>query len=153
MVNRVTRHERNRDADPQSVPLPIHDQTDLVLVDTTWGEIQPLQPFPDVQTVGELELIRLVEKGAAVIDTRVGGSRAGVTLPNSASIPHDQIRDRMAELDQDNISILFCNGPQCPQTPAAIAILLDAGYPASSLAYYRGGVHDWVTLAFPTDSA
>lgn len=48
MVNRVMRHERNRDADPQSVPLPIHDQTDLVLVDTTWGEIQPLQPFPDV---------------------------------------------------------------------------------------------------------
>lgn len=153
MVNRVTRHERNRDADPQSVPLPIHDQTDLVLVDTTWGEIQPLQPFPDVQTIGELELIRLVEKGAAVIDTRVGGSRSGVTLPNSVSIPHDQIRDRMAELDQDNISILFCNGPQCPQTPAAIATLLDAGYPASSLAYYRGGVHDWVTLAFPTDSA
>ena len=76
-----------------------------------------------------------------------------MTLPNSVSIPHDQIRDRMAELDQDNISIFFCNGPQCPQTPAAIAILLDAGYPASSLAYYRGSVHDWVTLAFPTDSA
>ena len=35
MVNRVTRRERNRDADPRSVPLPIPDQTDLVLVDAT----------------------------------------------------------------------------------------------------------------------
>ena len=153
MVNRLTRLPRTRDAAPHSVPLPLPEQTDLVVVDTTWGEIQPLQPFSEVQTVGELELTRLVQGGAAVIDTRVRGLRAGVTLPNAASIPHDQIRDRMAELDKDRISILFCNGPQCPQTPDAIAILLDAGYPPSSFAYYRGGVHDWVTLAFPTEPA
>jgi rhodanese-related sulfurtransferase len=48
-------------------------------------------------------------------------------------------------------SIFFCNGPQCPQSPAALRELLDAGYPASSLAYYRGGMHDWVTLAMPTE--
>jgi hypothetical protein len=52
-----------------------------------------------------------------VIDTRVSGSRAGVTLPNAVSIPHDQIVNRMAELDKDKISVLLCNGPQCPQTP------------------------------------
>jgi rhodanese-related sulfurtransferase len=151
MTNRFSRHERSRDADPRSVPLPVPNEKDLVLVDTTWGKIQPLQPFPGVQTVGELELIRLVGEGAALIDTRVAGSRSGETLPDAVSIPHDQIRDRIAELDKDKISIVFCNGPQCPQTPDAIGILLEAGYPPSSLAYYRGGLHDWVTLAFPTD--
>ena len=153
MTNRFIRRERARDADPRSVPLPVPAEKDLVLVDTTWGKIQPLQPFPDVQTVGELELIRLVGEGAALIDTRVAGSRSGVTLPDAVSIPHDQIAERIAELDENKISVLFCNGPQCPQTPDAIGILLEAGYPAVSLAYHRGGVHDWMTLAVPTDPA
>jgi len=50
------------------------------------------------------------------------------------------------------VSILFCNGPQCPQSPWAIRALLEAGQPAESLAYYRGGMHDWVTLAMPTEA-
>ena len=29
--------------------------------------------------------------------------------------------------------------------------LVDAGYPTEALAYYRGGMHDWVTLALPTE--
>lgn len=133
--------------------MPVPAEKDLVLVDITWGKLQPLQPFPDVQTVVELELIRLVGEGAALIDTRVAGSRSGVTLPEAVSIPHDQIGELIAELDEDKISVLFCNGPQCPQTPDAIGILLEAGFPAASPAYYRGGVDDWVTLAFPTDPA
>ncbi|WP_338012384.1 hypothetical protein [Rhodococcus rhodochrous] len=58
------------------------------------------------------------------------------------------MRDR---LDPSRLSILFCNGPQCPQSPMAIRELLEAGYPASALAYYRGGLHDWVTLAMPLE--
>ena len=58
---------------------------------------------------------------------------------------------RRAELESGRVNILFCNGPQCPQTPEAIGTLLDAGHPAASLAYYRGGLHDWVTLGFPTE--
>ena len=51
------------------------------------------------------------------------------------------------------VSILFCNGPQCPQSPDALRQLVEAGYPADRLAYYRGGLHDWVTLALPTQPA
>lgn len=46
---------------------------------------------------------------------------------------------------------MFCNGPQCPQSPDSVRSLLDAGYPADRLAYYRGGLHDWTTLGFRTD--
>ncbi len=146
----LARHERARASAPQNLPLSAPGETDLVVVDTTWGLIQPLQPFPDVPTVGELEVIDLVAAGARLIDTRVGDSRSGTTLPGALHVPHDQIVERRSEFDESTTNILFCNGPQCPQTPDAIASLLEAGHPAASLAYYRGGLHDWVTLGYPT---
>lgn len=151
MTTNMNRQQRSRRSDPQNLPIPIPSEADLVTVDTTWGKVQPLQPFPDVQTVGELELIALVAEGAALIDTRVGDSRSGATLPGARHLPHDQVAERTAELDRERISVLFCNGPQCPQTPDAIATLLAAGYPAAQLAYYRGGMHDWLTLGYPPE--
>lgn len=103
-------------------------------------------------TLGELEVLELVQQGAVLIDTRVSGSSNGVTLPGARSLPHDQAVQRRGELDPSRVSILFCNGPQCPQSPLAIRALLEAGRSANSLAYYRGGVHDWVTLAMPTEA-
>jgi rhodanese-related sulfurtransferase len=150
MPTNLARHQRTRQSDPQNLPTPVPNETELVLVDTTWGKIQPLQPFPDVATVGELELIDLVAAGAALIDTRVSDSRSGVTLPGAVHLAHDQIGGRLADLDRGRFSVLFCNGPQCPQTSDAIATLLSAGYPATALGYYRGGMHDWVTLGYPT---
>lgn len=67
-------------------------------------------------------------------------------------IPHDEIVDRREELDPRRVSILFCNGPRCPQSPRAIRSLIEAGFRAEALAYYRGGMHDWVTLSMPTDA-
>lgn len=58
----------------------------------------------------------------------------------------------MNELDRSQPAIFFCNGPQCPQSPNAIKNLLDAGYPANKIWYYRGGMHDWVTMGLPVDS-
>jgi hypothetical protein len=48
------------------------------------------------------------------------------------------------------MTVLFCNGPQCPQSPDALTSLVEVGYPPAALAYYRGGMHDWVSLAMPT---
>ena len=50
-------------------------------------------------------------------------------------------------------TILFCNGPQCAATPDAIRRLFDAGHPPERLLYYRGGIHDWVTLGLPLEPA
>jgi rhodanese-related sulfurtransferase len=147
----VDRRERSRDEDPpRSVPWPIEGEADLVAVDTTWGELQPLQAADGVRTVGELELLELVAQGAVLVDSRTAGSFGGRTIPGSVNIPHDEVADRIGEFDRDRVSILFCNGPQCPQSPDSIRRLLDAGHPASALAYYRGGMHDWVTTAMPT---
>jgi rhodanese-related sulfurtransferase len=147
----MTRADRTRGQDPRSVPWPLEGEADLVAVDTTWGELQRLQAAPGVRTVGELELVDLVDQGAVLVDCRTRGSFGGRTLPGSVLLPHDEIVERRDELDPDGLSILFCNGPQCPQSPDAIHRLLTAGYPAEALAYYRGGLHDWVTMALPTE--
>jgi rhodanese-related sulfurtransferase len=147
----VERRDRTREVDPRSVPWPVEGEVDVVAVDTTWGELQRLEAAPGVPTVGELELVELVGRGAVVVDCRTAGSFGGRTIPGSVNIPHTEILDRRGELDADRVSVLFCNGPQCPQSSHAIRELLDAGHPAGALAYYRGGMHDWVTLAMPTE--
>jgi rhodanese-related sulfurtransferase len=147
---RIKRASRVRPQDPVSVPRPVEEEPDLVMVDTTWGQLQPLQCASGVVTVGELELVEQIRGGAALIDSRVPDSRGGISIPGAVNIPYDRIMERRNELDPSRLSVFFCNGPQCPQSPAAIRELLEAGYPASALAYYRGGLHDWVTLAMPT---
>ncbi|MCM8855370.1 MAG: rhodanese-like domain-containing protein [Candidatus Thiodiazotropha sp.] len=39
--------------------------------------------------------------------------------------------------------ILWCNGPECGQSPRAIKGLLKVGYPANKIFYYRGGMQLW----------
>jgi len=145
----TSRRERTREQDPVSVPQPLPGEADLVVVDTTWGELQPIEVAPGVRTLGELEVIDLVQQGATLVDCRTRGSFMGATIAGSVLIPHDEIVDRRAELP--DLAVLFCNGPQCPQSPDAIRRLLAAGVPASALAYYRGGMQDWVCTALPTE--
>ena len=145
------RMSRNRPQAPASVPRKVLGEPDLVVVDTTWGELQPLQCAAGVVTLGELEVLEQISGGAVLVDSRVPDSRGGITIPGAINVPHDRIMESMEQLDPARLSVFFCNGPQCPQSPAAVRMLLEAGYPASALAYYRGGLHDWVTLAMPTE--
>ena len=46
--------------------------------------------------------------------------------------------------------LLWCNGPWCGQSPRAIRALLNLGYPAEKLYYYRGGMQMWQSLGFTT---
>ncbi len=48
-------------------------------------------------------------------------------------------------------AIYFCNGPQCTATPTAVERLLDVGHLATTILYYRGGLHDWITLGAPVE--
>lgn len=149
-MSNLSRMARSRSGDPQNLPQPT-GEPEIVTVETAWGKVQPMEPVAGVRTVGELEVAALVRDGAQLVDTRVPDSRSGVTLPGAVNIPHDQVLDRKDELVRDRVHILFCNGPQCPQTPDALQTLSDDGYPLDRLAYYRGGMHDWVTLAMPTE--
>ncbi len=126
-----------------------------------------------VETVGELELIKFMETHVSegtglLVDSRIpewyqkGTIPGAINIPFSVMSPDNQYRDQILEAlgakVEDGASdfseakdlLLFCNGPWCDQSPRAIADLLDAGYPAEKIRYYRGGMQLWLLLGFNT---
>ncbi len=133
----------------QMVPQPVKENPGMVLVDTTWGKIQPIKVADGVRTVDELKVYEYQQKRLQIIDARKSHFYGELTIPGSTNIPHTEVVDRTDELDRSQPAIFFCNGPQCPQSPTAIKNLLEAGYPADKIWYYRGGMHDWITMGLP----
>jgi len=136
-------------AEPQRLPQLVEDDPGLVIVDASWGIIAPISLGRGVQTVGELEVIEHIAAGDQMIDTRLPEYVAAGTLESAVAIAHVEMAERAAEVDRSRPAVLFCNGPQCPATPKAIETLLSLGHPGEMLRFYRGGIHDWVTLGLP----
>jgi rhodanese-related sulfurtransferase len=144
-IERLRRREH-----PQRLPQPLDGRPGMFEVDATWGRIQPLQLVPGVATVGELEVIQAIEAGALIVDCRLEEYLKGGSIPTAVAIPHGEIVAGLAPVrDAEEPVVLFCNGPQCGATPDAIPALLGAGWEPSRLRYYRGGLHDWITLGLP----
>jgi rhodanese-related sulfurtransferase len=120
--------------------------------------IQPMTPAPGVTTIGEMELLdMLVDPAAIVVDSRTPDWFEGGTIPGAINIPYTQAADRLdllgCELDFDGFLCenarpvaLFCNGPWCGQSPTAARRMIEAGYPAELIHYYRGGMQIWRLL-------
>ena len=68
-MGRPRRLSHLRSQDPRPVPLEVEGETGVVAVDTAWGEVQPLEVAPGVRTVGELELLDLLDAGALLEDS------------------------------------------------------------------------------------
>ena len=120
--------------------------------------VQPMTPVPGVTTIGELELIAMLQDPeAVVVDSRVAADHATGTIPGAISIPYNEAADRLdalgCEIDFDGFDCaaakpvaLFCNGPWCGQSPTAARRMVEAGYPAERIFYYRGGMQVWRML-------
>ena len=141
-IDRLPERER-----PSQVPIALGDGR--FEVDGTWGRVQPAELASGVRTVGELEVIGHIGRGKPIVDTRLDHFFRQGTIPSARSVPHDDILSHRDELDPAVQTIFFCNGPQCPATADAVRRLLDSGYPPAAILYYRGGIHDWMTLGFP----
>jgi len=134
------------------VPQPVANRPGILTVDATWGTISPMQLAPGVTTVGELEVIDHIAAGLPLVDTRLEHFYRDGTIPTALNIPHERIAESLAALDPHRATVFFCNGPQCAATPDAIRILLATDYPPESVLYYRGGMHDWMTLGLPIEA-
>ncbi len=120
--------------------------------------IQPMTPAPGVTTVGELELLdMLADPEVMVIDSRTPDWFDQGAIPGAVNIPYTLILDRLGDLgceaDFDGWDCaaarpvaLYCNGLWCGQSPSAIRLMVDAGYPAERIFYYRGGMQSWRLL-------
>jgi rhodanese-related sulfurtransferase len=140
-----------RRAHAQMLPRAVPGEPGLVTLDATWGAINPIEIATGVRTVGELEVIEHVRAGLPLIDTRRDRFYREGTLPGARNIPHEEIARSLQSVDPHALTVFFCNGPQCVATPNVIHALLNAGHPAESILYYRGGIHDWVTLGLPLE--
>ena len=60
--------------------------------------VQPQKVAPGVETVGELEVIKYMEKGGLIIDARTVEWHVKGTIPGSKSIPYTQVASRLGEL-------------------------------------------------------
>ncbi len=137
------------DRDPVRIPERRPDGT--VVVDATWGTVQPMRIADGVETIGELELIEHLAAGGCVIDTRVPESVAKGTIPGAEAVPSAGIAAQAARFTPENPVVLFCNGPQCAASPRSVRALLEAGCDPAALRYYRGGLQDWVGLGYPLE--
>lgn len=120
--------------------------------------IQPFTPAPGVTTIGELELLELLQKPAAtVIDSRTLEWYLEGTIPGAVHIPYTEIAARLDELGCSRESdawncenarevALFCNGAWCGQSPTGIRAMIREGYPAARIRYYRAGMQGWTIL-------
>ena len=72
-------------------------------------------------------------------------------------MPYTEAADRLGELgcevdfdgwicEEVPRVVLFCNGPWCGQSPTAARRMIEAGYPAEQIYYYRGGMQNWNML-------
>ena len=135
---------------PLRTPHPL-GEPGLFIVDASWGSLQPHVLAPGVRTVGELEVIEHLRRGGRLVDTRSPAAYVEATIPTALNIPYPQALERIDELDPFEPAVFFCNGPQCAATPAAVATLLGDHFPEAAILYYRGGMHDWVTLGLPVE--
>lgn len=147
------------------------------LYDTTnRGVPQPMIIAPGVETIGELEFIEYMKKAQtddsiAIIDSRKPGWFAKLRIPGAINVPFtnfkekdtsiEMMEDEMGVVQKDDGTLdfskaktvaLYCNGYWCGQTPGMVKnakySLLNMGFPAEKIKYYRGGMQAWTSLGF-----
>lgn len=140
--------------------------------------IQPMQIAPGVETIGELELLALMEKrdfgelDALLIDSRTPDWVARGMIPSAINLPWTSLAldkadsftiadiletqfgaipvDGLWDYSNAKTLILYCNGPWCGQSPTNIRTLLTLGYPAHKIKWYRGGMQAWEAFGLTT---
>jgi rhodanese-related sulfurtransferase len=156
-----------RHQDPEHVIQPPYDQTAR---DCPPYCVQPMHLAPGVETIGELEVIDYLRRAASgepvlVIDSRTPVWTARGLIPGAIEIPYTSLDPATAQpgavaelLDLEfgaarvdglwnfetaKTLVFYCNGAWCGQSPTNIRALLNYGYPAHKLKWYRGGIQDW----------
>lgn len=131
--------------------------------------VQPMQAAPGVGTIGELEMLDFLEifvsgGSGLLVDIRlpegylVGTIPGAVNVPSATLRPGNPYRDdllnalgvRSGDFSGAFDLVIFGSGADDPEAAEAVRSLLDAGYPATKLKYYRGGLNAWVGLGLNT---
>lgn len=135
--------------------------------------IQPMIPAVGITPVGELELITFLQEKVdaqtgLLIDARVPDWFDKGAIPGAINVPfaalaaenpyQSEILRALGAVAIDGgfdfsgaMSLMvYGNGPWDAQGSRAVQALVAAGYPASLIQNYRGGLEDWLHLGLST---
>lgn len=135
--------------------------------------IQPMRAAAGVETFGELEVIDFLQDSVSdgsglLIDVRMPSTFSAGTVPGAVNVPVKTFRpdnpyrsDLLSALGVQTPDsrpgfadaftlVIFGDGPDDADATAVIDHLLDAGYPAGKISYYRGGAARWSALGLNT---
>lgn len=128
--------------------------------------IEPANAAPGVATLTELEVFGFMQQNVSMgsgllVDARLPAQYAGGSIPGAISVPaatlvtNNPYREDLllalgakGTLGQMDFSgafdlLVFDDGPWSPTARQAVQLLLEAGYPAQKIFYYRGGLQMW----------
>lgn len=138
----------------------------------TQGHILPMTLFPDVETLGELEVLDFIKKmqksdALLLVDSRRERWYNYRTIPTAVNVPFIHFDETKSELKEFKKAlrsfgvtekkpgmydfskaktlVLFCNGPWCNQSARMVFSLLELNYPAEKIKWYRGGIQNWLS--------
>ena len=138
--------------------------------------IFPMKLHQDVETYGELEVMRFIKEmqddpSMLFIDTRdeewygyrtIPGAQnmhyVYITMPKVFEEEHKSSLEKLGVIQKGRTYdfthaktiLLFCNGAWCSQSPQMVKALLALGYPPQKIKWYRGGMDDWLGLSMTT---
>ncbi len=143
--------------------------------------IQPIKAAPGVETVGELEVLRYLQRMARgdttvlVVDSRTPPWPKRGMIPGAVNVPWRafdpehadakaigkifyeefgaRYRDGHWDYRPAKTLVLYCNGMWCSQSTRSIQVLLGYGYPPEKIKWYRGGMQAWEILGLTTVKA
>mgnify|MGYP000029418842 CR=1 FL=1 len=128
--------------------------------------IEPGIAAPGVRTLTELEVFAFMQQSVSagvglLVDTRLpeqfhnGSIPAAISVPAATLVSNNPYREDLllalgatGTIGQMNFSgafdlLVFDDGPWSPTARQAVQLLLEAGYPAEKILYYRGGLQMW----------
>ncbi len=79
-----------------------------------------------------------------------GKIEASTQLLEKIGLLSSDLKNNDWDFSQAKKLVLFCNGPWCGQSPRAIHALVELGYPADRIHYYRGGMQMWQLYGLTT---
>lgn len=137
--------------------------------------LTPLTLSPGVETVGELEVLDFMRDsvemgGGLIIDARAPDAFEAGSIPGAVNLPvtiftnaesnpffGPVMQNLGGQPQQDgrwNLAraldlVVFCENSACASAPRAVEALLEIGYPARRLRFYRGGMEAWLSRGLP----
>lgn len=140
--------------------------------------IQPIQLAAGVETIAELEVLAYLKqmtegnKTILLIDSREPEWLQKGMIPGAINLPWQKLHSQTAKANEvkeilqfkfgavyinglwqfqsAKTLIFYCNGPWCGQSPTNIHALLNLGYPADKIKWYRGGMQNWKLFGLTT---